>query len=87
MKNNKFIAARARQISDSGGFDIENADPVASPCVNICRMTPDSSHCTGCFRSLGEIRAWSSADSAQRRHIWAQALGRAGIALPPDLQS
>ena len=45
-------------------------------------MSPDRSHCEGCFRTLDEIRAWSRADAPQRRAIWAQLLQRAGIALP-----
>jgi len=45
-------------------------------------MTPDRSHCEGCFRTLDEIRAWSRADAPQRRAIWAQLLQRAGIDWP-----
>jgi len=45
-------------------------------------MSPDSSHCEGCFRTLDEIRAWSCADGSLRRAIWMQLLERAGIALP-----
>ena len=48
-------------------------------------MLPDRSRCEGCFRTLDEIRTWSQADGARRRAIWAQALHRAGVALPPEL--
>lgn len=48
-------------------------------------MTPDRSHCEGCFRSLDDIRAWSKADNDERRAIWAAALRRAGLALPEEL--
>ena len=56
--------------------------PVASPCINVCRMTEDRSHCKGCFRTIDEIRAWSKADSEQRQQIWTQLLQRAGLQDP-----
>ena len=57
----------------------EADQPVASPCINVCRMTEDRSHCKGCFRTIDEIRAWSKADDEQRLQIWAQLLKRAGL--------
>ena len=79
-----LLAARACQISAEGHFDAENAEAVPSPCISVCRMSPDRSHCEGCFRSLDEIRSWSAADAHQRRRIWQQLLDRAGIALPME---
>ena len=76
-----LIAIRAYQVSAAGHFDAKNGKPVPSPCISVCRMSPDSSHCEGCFRSLDEIRAWSCADGSLRRAIWMQLLERAGIAL------
>ena len=60
----------------------EADQPVASPCINVCRMTEDRSHCKGCFRTIDEIRAWSKADSEQRQQIWMQLLQRAGLQDP-----
>ena len=85
MNTKKLIAARAHQVSFSGQFDPYFEEPVPSPCVSVCRMSPDRSHCEGCFRTLDEIRAWSQADGARRRAIWADLLRRAGVALPPEL--
>jgi hypothetical protein len=53
---------------------------VDSPCINVC--TPDASErfCSGCFRTLAEIAAWSSASNAERRLIVAAAARRAGRA-------
>ncbi|MBP2293993.1 DUF1289 domain-containing protein [Azospirillum rugosum] len=40
---------------------------VPSPCVSVCKMTEDRSHCIGCLRTLAEIRAWKTmADEAKR---------------------
>lgn len=46
--------------------------PVASPCVNICRMDGASGLCVGCARTLDEIARWSRASDAERRVILAQ---------------
>ena len=79
-----LLAASACQISAGGHFDAESTEAVPSPCISVCRMSPDRSHCEGCFRSLDEIRSWSAADAHQRRRIWQQLLDRAGIALPME---
>jgi len=77
-----LLAARAYEKSANGLFDVENTEPVPSPCISVCRMSPDRSHCEGCFRTLDEIRVWARADPTLRRTIWMQLLQRAGIALP-----
>jgi uncharacterized protein len=50
--------------------------PVASPCVNICRMSAASatqpSVCLGCWRTIDEIARWSRLDDAAKRGVWAQ---------------
>jgi predicted Fe-S protein YdhL (DUF1289 family) len=43
--------------------------PVASPCINVCRMDARSGLCLGCARSLDEIAGWAQASNAQRRAI------------------
>ncbi len=80
----ELIAARAYQISANGLF-LSKSEAIPSPCVSVCRMTPDGGHCEGCFRSLDEIARWSQAGHAARRAIWVQALRRAGLALPKEL--
>ena len=61
--------------------------PVASPCINVCRMTEDRSYCKGCFRTIDEIRAWSKADTDVRSQIWSNLLQRAGLPDPRSSQS
>jgi len=46
-------------------------EPIASPCINICRMDPHSGLCQGCFRTLDEIAGWSGADTSARLSILA----------------
>ena len=84
MNAAQMLAARALQISASGQF-LSKTEAVPSPCISVCRMSPDRSHCEGCFRTLDEIRAWSRAGNDERRAIWAALLRRAGLALPEEL--
>ncbi len=85
MDARDLIAARARDASAAGLFDAGNEAAAPSPCISLCRMAPDGSHCLGCFRSLDEICGWSGAGPAQRRATWAALLRRAGLPLPPAL--
>ena len=72
-----LLAARADEIRAAGHFDAQSIEPVPSPCISVCRMSPDRSHCVGCFRTLDEIRVWSRAEAQERRSIWTQLLQRA----------
>lgn len=42
---------------------------IASPCINICRMSAATGLCEGCFRSLDEIARWSRSEDADKRRI------------------
>ncbi len=42
--------------------------PVASPCVSVCALDEDDI-CTGCQRSIDEIRRWSRMDNLERRQV------------------
>ena len=48
------------------------ADGVLSPCTSVCRMSELTGLCEGCYRTLDEIREWSSADDQTKRTIWTQ---------------
>lgn len=47
-------------------------DDVASPCINVCRMNPDTALCEGCFRTLDEIAAWSGMNAEEKRVVLKQ---------------
>ena len=64
----------------------EADEPVASPWINVCRMTEDRSHCKGCFSTIDEIRAWSKGDSELRLEIWGKLLQRAGLKDPREAE-
>ena len=54
--------------------------PVASPCISVCRMDEASGWCEGCLRTLDEIAVWSVLedddkhavllDLSRRRLLW-----------------
>ncbi len=60
----KRLAARA--ISMRAG-----AENVPSPCSSVCRMAPGTGLCEGCFRTLDEIRDWSTSTDAAKQQVWA----------------
>ncbi|TKC89418.1 DUF1289 domain-containing protein [Trinickia terrae] len=48
------------------------APAVPSPCINVCRINPETQWCDGCLRTIDEIRAWSQSDDDAKRAILAQ---------------
>ena len=58
-----LIAARASEICPG-------SDVVPSPCISVCRISADSSLCEGCFRTLGEISAWSRLPVEGKLLLW-----------------
>jgi predicted Fe-S protein YdhL (DUF1289 family) len=49
----------------------EDQTPVPSPCISLCKMSPDTGLCEGCLRTIDEIIAWSGADDDVKRGVWA----------------
>jgi len=44
-------------------------DSTASPCVNVCRIDPETGLCAGCLRSMDEITAWSGYSDEEKRAV------------------
>ena len=42
---------------------------IDSPCIQICVIHPTERICTGCFRSIDEIGAWSRFSDEERAEI------------------
>lgn len=40
-----------------------------SPCIKVCKISPDTLICIGCFRTLKEIADWSHLTDEQRQSI------------------
>jgi uncharacterized protein len=46
--------------------------PVPSPCNSVCRMSPRTGWCEGCYRTIDEIAGWSRMDDDEKRAVWVQ---------------
>ena len=40
-----------------------------SPCVGVCQLDDERTHCVGCGRTLEEIGAWSRMSAAEKRAV------------------
>jgi hypothetical protein len=43
--------------------------PIATPCVKVCIVDGESGLCLGCYRTLGEVAAWTRFSDAERAEI------------------
>jgi uncharacterized protein len=51
--------------------NIWQRDEIESPCVKICVVHPETRTCTGCWRTIDEISAWSRMSPDARRAVMA----------------
>ena len=61
---------------------MQEAAPVPSPCVSLCKIDAMSGLCDGCWRSIDEIVHWSGADDHFKRSVWTEIGRRKARALP-----
>ncbi|MSQ55924.1 MAG: DUF1289 domain-containing protein [Betaproteobacteria bacterium] len=62
-----------------GGADSPSRNAgVPSPCINVCRMRPQTQLCEGCLRTLDEIAAWSGLGDEDKRAVLRRLSGRNG---------
>lgn len=54
---------------------------IASPCTSVCKMDGQSKLCVGCWRTIDEIVAWSSASDEAKQKVWAAITARKNEAL------
>ena len=57
-------------IATNAILAMATAENVPSPCISVCRMSELTGLCEGCYRTLDEIRLWSSADDQAKRSMW-----------------
>ena len=46
-----------------------NTEQVASPCVNICQLNPETGYCIGCMRTIDEIGDWLEMTNEEKRQV------------------
>ena len=59
--------------------DIEDLEPIDSPCQLVCSMDKESGHCFGCGRTTDEIAYWTLKTQEERDAITASLEAR----MPP----
>ena len=59
--------------------EIWQRDEIASPCVKICVVHPESGICVGCYRTMDEIAGWSGMSASERRDLTANLPDRAPL--------
>lgn len=53
----------------------------SSPCVQICRLTPEGDLCEGCGRTLNEIARWARMNASEQEAVWQRLDRDAGATL------
>lgn len=54
-------------------------DEIASPCIRVCVIHPETRLCTGCLRTIDEITEWSRMTPDARADIMAALPARAPL--------
>lgn len=57
-------------------MSVQSSSSVASPCVGVCSLDPETDLCLGCWRTQSEVAAWVRADARRKREIIARARQR-----------
>ena len=52
------------------------ADEVASPCINVCRMSDRTGLCDGCLRTIDEIACWAGYTREEKLAVLARLAAR-----------
>ncbi|MEM1363251.1 MAG: DUF1289 domain-containing protein [Pseudomonadota bacterium] len=52
--------------------EVWKREEIASPCVKLCVIHPETRLCTGCARSIDEIAAWGTMTHEARVEIMAE---------------
>ena len=42
---------------------------IESPCINICKLDPNTDLCLGCNRTIEEITNWSTMNDSNKKKI------------------
>lgn len=52
---------------------------IPSPCKGACKLDADRVYCTGCLRTLDEIKQWSGYSDHEKEAVWKRLLALAPI--------
>ena len=46
-----------------------SSSQLASPCISICQIDPQTGNCAGCYRTRKEIALWSSMSFDEQKQL------------------
>jgi len=46
-----------------------SSQQLASPCISICQINPQTGNCAGCYRTRKEIALWSSLTMDEQKQL------------------
>ena len=46
-----------------------SSQQVASPCVNVCQIDPQTGYCMGCLRTIDEIADWLEMTNEEKQQV------------------
>lgn len=58
---------------------------IATPCIKVCVVDPESNLCLGCHRTLMEIAGWARLSEAERARVMGELPGRRDQIRPEKL--
>lgn len=59
--------------------EVWRREPVESPCIKVCVLHPAAGLCIGCYRTAGEIAAWTTMTPEARAALMAELPARAPL--------
>ncbi|MCA8878378.1 MAG: DUF1289 domain-containing protein [Rhodobacteraceae bacterium] len=59
-------------MTDASNPNRTEREQIASPCVKICVIHPETRLCAGCARSLDEIASWTRMSAEERSAVLAE---------------
>lgn len=57
----------------------------STPCIQVCRLDPQSGLCGGCGRTLAEIARWGEIGEAERLALMDEARARLADLAPAEM--
>lgn len=48
---------------------METHNSPACPCIGVCSIDLDTEMCSGCYRTMDEIGAWSDASAEEKQAV------------------
>jgi len=58
---------------------------IATPCIKVCIVDPESNLCLGCHRTLMEIAGWARLPEDERARLMAELPARRSLIRPEKL--